>query len=461
MTRSSISGRLAIALGVMTAAVAAGSIVLSLPRARGPHPLYGADSTVSALTSIGTLHSDDLLMDVDVHDQTMASTGTNKKLTVSQLVGSATTGQMVGISTAGVPVGYTVGSGLSVNTSTNTLSATGSGSGTVTSVGLTVPSGLTVTGSPVTTSGTLAIGGTLAASAGGTGVNGASASNGQLLIGNGSGYSLANLTAGANVTITNSSGGITIASSGGSAGAGGSSGQIQYNNGGSLAGLANLTVSSNSLANLTSVSDPATAAAGDLWLSSSSGGLSFASASGWPARLPRRIYSGGGFAAVANTASWTSALTSPTYADGSLTIPANALKQGAIIEIWPMFTWGTASSAPTGQFRVTLGGTVVLQQWNYTTLATSQTNQAGFVLSPLRLYVVAAGASGSVYGSGYVCYLASSGASNQGMSTGTTGASSPVTINTTGSLALDCQFQWSAASASNTLTMQAFEVMVR
>lgn len=35
--------------------------------------------------------------------------------------------------------------------------------------------------------------------------------NGQLLIGNGTGYSVANITAGSNVTITNSAGGITIA----------------------------------------------------------------------------------------------------------------------------------------------------------------------------------------------------------------------------------------------------------
>lgn len=47
---------------------------------------------------------------------------------------------------------------------------------------------------------------------GGTGVS-TTPSNGQLLIGNGSGYTVANLTGGANVTITNSAGGITIASS--------------------------------------------------------------------------------------------------------------------------------------------------------------------------------------------------------------------------------------------------------
>ena len=43
--------------------------------------------------------------------------------------------------------------------------------------------------------------------------------NGQLLIGNGTDFSYATLTAGSNITITNSSGGITIASSGGGGGA--------------------------------------------------------------------------------------------------------------------------------------------------------------------------------------------------------------------------------------------------
>lgn len=46
---------------------------------------------------------------------------------------------------------------------------------------------------------------------GGTGLNGTPA-NGQLAIGNGTGYTLSTLTAGANINITNSSGGITIAS---------------------------------------------------------------------------------------------------------------------------------------------------------------------------------------------------------------------------------------------------------
>lgn len=54
--------------------------------------------------------------------------------------------------------------------------------------------------------------GTLPTTRGGTGVT--SASNGQLLIGNGSGFSAATLTAGSGVTITNGSGSIQVAFSG-------------------------------------------------------------------------------------------------------------------------------------------------------------------------------------------------------------------------------------------------------
>ena len=60
---------------------------------------------------------------------------------------------------------------------------------------------------------------TLAVSSGGTGLSSTPA-NGALDIGNGSGFTRTTLTAGANVTITNSAGGITIAASGGGGGGG-------------------------------------------------------------------------------------------------------------------------------------------------------------------------------------------------------------------------------------------------
>jgi hypothetical protein len=77
---------------------------------------------------------------------------------------------------------------------------------------------LTLGGAPSTallTAASLALGwtGQLAVSRGGTGVS-TTPANGQLLIGNGTGYTVANLTQGTGVTITNSAGGISISATG-------------------------------------------------------------------------------------------------------------------------------------------------------------------------------------------------------------------------------------------------------
>jgi len=64
----------------------------------------------------------------------------------------------------------------------------------------------------VATNGAIVLTGTLATTNGGTGVT-ATPTNGQILIGNGTGYALATITAGTGITVTNSAGGITIASS--------------------------------------------------------------------------------------------------------------------------------------------------------------------------------------------------------------------------------------------------------
>ncbi len=94
--------------------------------------------------------------------------------------------------------------------------ATPAGAGTVTSVDVSGgTTGLTTSGGPVTTSGTVTLAGTLAVANGGTGQT--SYTDGQLLIGNTTGNTLTKttLTAGSGVTITNGSGAITIAASGG------------------------------------------------------------------------------------------------------------------------------------------------------------------------------------------------------------------------------------------------------
>ena len=99
------------------------------------------------------------------------------------------------------------------------------------------------------TTGTAAnVTGTVAYGNGGTGITSTPA-NGQLLIGNGSGYSLSTLTAGSNVTITNTAGGITIAATGGGGGGSpaGSNTQVQYNNSGSFGASPNFTYSGTTL----------------------------------------------------------------------------------------------------------------------------------------------------------------------------------------------------------------------
>lgn len=82
----------------------------------------------------------------------------------------------------------------------------------VTNGAVTTSQNLTVSSSP--TFAGLTLSGALSVSSGGTGL-GSTPLAGQLLIGNGSGYNLATLTAGTGVSITNSAGGITISASGG------------------------------------------------------------------------------------------------------------------------------------------------------------------------------------------------------------------------------------------------------
>lgn len=153
-------------------------------------------------------------------------TGASDAATARTNLGAAASGANSDITSlnpaAGLQVGSPTGGAKGVGTINATGlfingSAVGTGSGSVTSVALSGgTTGLTVTGSPITTSGTITLGGTLAVANGGTGQT--TYSNGELLIGNGSGLTKATLTAGSGITITNGAGSISIAATAGGGG---------------------------------------------------------------------------------------------------------------------------------------------------------------------------------------------------------------------------------------------------
>ena len=181
----------------------------------------------------------------------------------------------------------TAGSGISITNGAGAITITSTaGGGTVTSVAASGgTTGLSFTGSPITTTGTLTLAGTLAIASGGTGATSASGArltllaagsgansditslsglttalsigqggtgvattptNGQLLIGNGTNYSVATITAGSGVSVTNSAGGITIAATGSGgtvtsvSGSGGTTGLTLA--GGPITGTGTLTI---------------------------------------------------------------------------------------------------------------------------------------------------------------------------------------------------------------------------
>jgi hypothetical protein len=198
--------------------------------------LTGAVTSVGNATSLGSFSSANLLAALTDETGTGSAVFATSPTLVTPILGTPTSATLTNATGLPLSTGVTGtlpvangGTGTatpSIVAGTNvtvtgtwpnqTIASTAGGTGTVTSVDVSGgTTGLTTSGGPVTSSGTVTLAGTLAVANGGTGQT--SYTDGQLLIGNSTGNTLtkATLTAGSGITITNGSGSISIAASGG------------------------------------------------------------------------------------------------------------------------------------------------------------------------------------------------------------------------------------------------------
>jgi hypothetical protein len=170
---------------------ATGSVTISLPSA----VTISTSLTISSLTANSFLYS-----------------GTGGVLTSTA---APTNGQLLIGSTGAAPTlaTLTAGSGVAITNGAGSITITATGTAGVS----TFSAGTTGLTPALATSDAITLAGTLSRANGGTGLSTAP-TNGQLLIGNGTTYTLNNITAGTGITITNGAGTITIAASGGGGG---------------------------------------------------------------------------------------------------------------------------------------------------------------------------------------------------------------------------------------------------
>jgi len=150
--------------------------------------------------------------------------------------------------------------------------------------------------------------------------------------------------------------------------------------------------------------------------------------------------------AAATVANTTDETTLAGSGEGSLTLAADFFTAGRALQIQMRGQLGDTGT-PTLNVKVKLGATVICET---TATALSGVTDVEWLLDVL-LTCRSAGAAGSFIGGGLLDY---DDGNEVSLSSGT-----PVTVDTTGSLALDVTATWGAADALNTITCQ--EMLVR
>jgi hypothetical protein len=139
-------------------------------------------------------------------DPSTVGSALDKVATLGLLAAAPANGQIpIGNGTNFTPATLTAGSGITVTNGAGTVTIAATGGGTVTAVTASAPLASSGGATP-----NLSLTGTVGVANGGTGLS-ATPANGQIPLGNGSGYTLGTLTAGAGITITNASGAVTVA----------------------------------------------------------------------------------------------------------------------------------------------------------------------------------------------------------------------------------------------------------
>jgi hypothetical protein len=171
--------------------------------------------------------------------------------------------------------------------------------------------------------------------------------------------------------------------------------------------------------------------------------------------------------AVADTLTATSLFTGATFRNvpgvtpQSLTIPANSLMAGDMIEI---DIYGTVSAANAVELtiKILMNNTVVLAS-NAVGFTTSVTSNEFYPSVPIRIRFPSVGSSGTCAGHGQIQAVMSASGNNLAAivlynaagTSGPSGTGTLTSIDTTVAQTLDVQVSWSAAAAGNSIQLLA------